>query len=72
MRIINKNVKILVLCYSISDAYYHISVHKSARRFCRFILDGVVYEYLGEFWVKFFFFDFKNIYIYSLRLTHGP
>ena len=31
----------------ISDAYYHISVHKSARRYCRFILDGVVYEYLG-------------------------
>ena len=32
----------------ISDAYYHISVHKKARRYTRFIVDGVVYEYLGR------------------------
>lgn len=31
----------------ISDAYYHISVHKKARKYTRFIVDGVVYEYLG-------------------------
>ena len=31
----------------ISDAYYHISVHKKARRFTRFMVDGIVYEYLG-------------------------
>ena len=31
----------------ISDAYYHISIHKKARKYCRFIVDGEVYEYLG-------------------------
>ena len=32
----------------ISDAYYHVSIHKKARKYTRFILDGVVYEYLGK------------------------
>ena len=31
----------------ISDAYYHVSVHRKAEKYCRFILDGVIYEYLG-------------------------
>lgn len=32
----------------ISDAYYHVSIHKKARKYTRFILDGVIYEYLGK------------------------
>ena len=32
----------------ISDAYYHIGVHKKARKYTRFIVDGVIYEYLGR------------------------
>ena len=31
----------------ISDAYYHVSIHKKSRKYTRFILDGDVYEYLG-------------------------
>ena len=31
----------------ISDAYYHISIHKRARKYTRFILDDEIYEYLG-------------------------
>jgi hypothetical protein len=31
----------------ISDAYYHVSINKKARRYTRFIVDGVVYEYMG-------------------------
>ena len=32
----------------ISDAYYHVSIHKKARKYTRFILDGVIYEYLSK------------------------
>ena len=32
----------------ISDAYYHIGVQKKARKYTRFIVDGVIYEYLGR------------------------
>ena len=31
----------------ISDAYYHVSIHKKSRTYTRFILDGDVDEYLG-------------------------
>ena len=31
----------------ISDAYYHVSIHKKSRKYTRFILDGDIYEYLG-------------------------
>ena len=31
----------------ISDAYYHISIHKKARKYTRFIVDGIVYEFMG-------------------------
>ena len=28
--------------------FFSVSVHKKARKYTRFILDGVVYEYLGQ------------------------
>ena len=31
----------------ISDAYYHVSIHRKSRKYTRFMLDGDVYEYLG-------------------------
>ena len=31
----------------ISDAYYHVSIQEKSRRYTRFIVDGVVYEYTG-------------------------
>ena len=31
----------------LSDAYYHVRLHKASRRYTRFILDGVIYEYLA-------------------------
>ena len=31
----------------LSDAYYHISIHPSCRKYTRFVLDGVIYEYTG-------------------------
>ena len=31
----------------ISDAYYHVSMHKRSRKYTRFMLDGEIYEYLG-------------------------
>ena len=29
----------------LSDAYYHVSIHKKSRRYLRFILDGKIYEF---------------------------
>lgn len=31
----------------ISDAYYHVPIRKGARKYTRFIVDGIVYEFLG-------------------------
>ena len=51
----------------ISDAYYHISIHKKARKYCRFILDGVVYEYLGKIFKLIIF----GMNIWLFRIAHG-
>ena len=31
----------------LSDAYYHVSLHKKSRKYTRFIFEGVVYEYVA-------------------------
>ena len=31
----------------LTDAYYTVSLHKDSRKYCRFILDGTVYEYVA-------------------------
>ena len=31
----------------LTDAYYTVSLHKDTRKFCRFILDGQIYEYIA-------------------------
>ena len=55
----------------ISDAYYHISVHKKARRYTRFIVDGVIYEYLGRHIIDLIIIDFIILGL-PMGLTCSP
>ena len=31
----------------LSDAYYLVKLHQSSRKYCRFIVDGVIYEHVA-------------------------
>ena len=31
----------------LTDAYYTVKLHKDSRRYCRFIIDGIIYEYVA-------------------------
>ena len=55
----------------ISDAYYHISVHKKARRYTCFIVDGVIYEYLGRHIIDLIIIDFIILGL-PMGLTCSP
>ena len=37
----------LTFNFCIVSAYYHVSLHKSARKYTRFIIDGTCYKYTG-------------------------
>ena len=31
----------------LTDAYYMVKLHESSRKYCRFIIDGIIYEYVA-------------------------
>ena len=31
----------------LTDAYYTVKLHQDSRKYCRFIIDGVIYEYVA-------------------------
>ncbi len=30
----------------LSDAYFHVNIHKESRKFLRFIFDGIIYQFV--------------------------